>query len=248
MALSPATVKQPLGEGTQVQWLKRVASFLPTSLQYELKRHYYAWQIRTGRFRSPEPEFDCLDQWIQEGDWVIDVGANVGHYTVRFSQLVGPSGRVLAFEPILQTFSFLAANVRRLPHNNVTLFNTALTDRSRLVGMCVPKTLAGTYLAHMSESNADLFVLSHTLDNLSLPHAIKLVKIDAEGHELAVLRGMTRILLNDRPTLIVEANSNTTVEFLRSYGYEIETLAGSPNRIFRPSRSCLLAGAGQKPY
>ena len=55
-----------------------------------------------------EPEYGCLGDWIAEGDWVVDVGANVGHYTVRLSQLVGVSGR---FESLsIPQFSSRLAN------------------------------------------------------------------------------------------------------------------------------------------
>src|SRR5690348_10429050 len=71
--------------------LKRVAARFPTSMQHELRRHYYAWQIRRGRFRTHEREFEMLAEFVGPGDWVADVGANVGHYTARLSGLVGPS-------------------------------------------------------------------------------------------------------------------------------------------------------------
>ena len=45
---------------------------------------------------------------VSPRDWIVDVGANVGHYTKRLSELVGPKGRVIAFEPILETFSILS--------------------------------------------------------------------------------------------------------------------------------------------
>lgn len=46
------------------------------------------------------------------GDWALDIGANVGHYTKRMSDLAGPEGRVIAFEPVPDTFAVLCANAQ----------------------------------------------------------------------------------------------------------------------------------------
>jgi FkbM family methyltransferase len=218
--------------------LKKIASLFPAGWQYELKRQYYAWQIRSGRFRTAEKEFQLLDSLLQSGDWVIDVGANVGHYTARMSRLVGGTGRVLAFEPVPKTFRLLAANARLFAHENVTLLNAAVSQQSELSSIDVPSVQSGAYLAHLTECNTGLQVLCLPLDSLQLPHRVSLIKVDAEGHELAVLRGMERLLRCDRPTLIVELGCREPVEYLENLGFRMERLPGSPNGIFWP-------GAGQ---
>jgi hypothetical protein len=72
------------------------------------------------------------------------------------------------------------------------------------------------------------------LDCLHLPRRAALVKIDAEGHELAVLRGMQALLSKDQPTLVVEVSSRHSSDFLLERGYAMQRLPGSPNCIFRP--------------
>src|SRR5215470_17062957 len=108
--------------------LKRIAATLPAVWQNELKRVHFRNQIRHNRFVTDEPEYSILPTLISAGDWVIDVGANVGHYTKRFSELVGPTGRVIAFEPVPETFALLAANLQVLPKTNATLINAAVSD------------------------------------------------------------------------------------------------------------------------
>jgi len=214
---------------------KKIASHFPAGWQHELKRQYYAWQIRTGRFHTGELEFQLLHSLVQAGDWVIDVGANVGHYTARMSRLVGAAGRVLAFEPVPKTFRLLAANARLFAHENVTLLNVAVSQRATLSGIEVPSIQSGAYLAHLTGSTTGLQVLCLSLDSLQLPHSVSLIKIDAEGHELAVLKGMEKLLQRDRPTLIVELGSREPVEYLLSSDYRMERLPNSPNGIFWPS-------------
>jgi FkbM family methyltransferase len=173
---------------------------------------------------------------VSPGDWVLDIGANIGHYTARLSNLVGPSGRVLAFEPIPETFELLSANVAQLPTQNVTLFNAAASEETALVKMVVPVAdtgLANNYLAHISDSGQGVGVLCLNIDSLNLPQKIALVKIDAEGHDLNVLKGMVELLRRNQPTLIVEDNSPGVADFLTELGYSREKLPGSCNCIFR---------------
>jgi len=214
--------------------LKKIASHFPAGWQHELKRQYYAWQIRSGRFRTAEKEFQLLDSLVKPGDWVIDVGANVGHYTARMSRLVGAAGRVLAFEPVPKTFRLLTANTRLFAHENVTLVNAAVSQQATLSGIEVPSVQSGAYLARLTGCKTGLQVLCLSLDSLQLPHRVSLIKIDAEGHELAVLKGMEKLLHRDQPTLIVELGCREPVEYLQQSYYRMERLPGSPNGIFWP--------------
>ena len=179
-----------------------------------------------------------LSPMISSGDWVLDVGANVGHYTLRFSELVGERGRVISFEPVPETFELLAANVALMPHKNTTLINAAASEHSGLSTMVIPKFedtgLDNFYEARLSGTESGLQVLRMTVDALALPHPLRLVKIDAEGHELSVLRGMQGLLGRDRPILIVEDNDPEVPTFLAGFGYSSEKVAGSNNWIFRP--------------
>jgi FkbM family methyltransferase len=153
--------------------------------------------------------------------------------------LVGPNGRVIAIEPVPESFALLAANVQLFKFNNVTLMNVAASDKSALVGMDIPyfKTgLRNLYEARLTTDSSHLqglWVVTLLLDSLALPNKVALVKIDTEGHELQVLRGMAQLLHRDHPTLIVETNSSEVSEFLNSFGYVSEKLAKSPNTVFR---------------
>lgn len=223
--------------------LKHLAARLPPLLQHELKRLNYRRQIRGNRFFTGEPEFAIAGDLAGPGDWVIDVGANVGHYTKRFSELVGAAGRVLAFEPVPRTFALLAANALLFRDSNVTLFNVAASDRTEPVGMAIPSFSSGLvnyYEAHLSTlADSELGVLSLGIDALGISHRIALVKIDAEGHEGAVLEGMKSMLSRDKPILIVETGSGEVTSFLGSLGYGSERLPGSPNLLCKPASNDL---------
>ena len=91
--------------------LKSLIARLPSSLQQVVRQAHFRRAIRTGQFSADEPEYQLLPTLVSPGDWVLDIGANVGHYTLELARLVGPQGRVIAFEPVPETFSVLAANV-----------------------------------------------------------------------------------------------------------------------------------------
>jgi FkbM family methyltransferase len=216
---------------------KNLAARMPGSWQLEMKRHLYRRQIRRDSFVTYEPEFAILDSLVSAGDWAIDVGANIGHYTKRMSDIVGEHGRIIAFEPIGETFSLLAGNVRNFKFQNVTLLNAAASDKSAIAGMSIPHYENGMrnfYEASITTNGEGLQAMTLAIDSLSLPSSVSLVKIDAEGHELNVLRGMSQLLERDKPFLIIEVSSREVDLFLEPRGYSRETLPNSPNHIYRP--------------
>ncbi len=215
--------------------LKRLASRLPIRCQQELKRLHFGRQVRQGTFLSLENEFGMLGRWASRGAWVLDIGANVGHYVSRLSEIVGVTGRVLAFEPVPQTFEILAANVALFPLKNVTLLNVAVSETTTVLRMTIPKFDTGLnnyYMATVTNEPAELSVLCLPIDSLRIPKCVKLAKIDVEGHELSVLKGMEQLLMRDHPTLIVEGDSDEVAAYLEAFGYSFEKNEGSPNRIF----------------
>jgi FkbM family methyltransferase len=213
--------------------LKRVAARLPMGAQHELRRLFFHQQIRRRSFFTDEKEYALLDRFLKPGDWALDIGANVGQYTMRMAELVGPAGRVIAIEPVPETFALLAANARLFKHANVSLLNVAASDRTASVGMEIPRWSEGSqnyYQAHLVPEASGLTIVSFAVDSLSLPQ-MRLVKIDAEGHELPVLRGMRGLLERDHPILIVETGSVETGDLLDAMGYATERLPGSSNLL-----------------
>jgi FkbM family methyltransferase len=219
------------------QFILKITAKLPATWQQALKRRHYAKQIGRGAFVTGEPEYQQLDEWLSPGDWAIDVGANIGHYTLAMSKCVGPQGRVFAIEPIPDTFELLATNSGLAMWNNITLINAAASCKDSLVWMSVPVHSTGRnfYEASIQEHvGGDRYqVLGVSLDSLPIPHRVALVKIDAEGHESSVIEGMKGLLARDKPTLIVEGSRASSL--LESLGYASTRNDGSPNFVWRPA-------------
>jgi len=219
--------------------LKRLVAKFPDRWQSELRRLHYARQISCGRFQENEPEALVLPQLLNEGDWVIDVGANIGTYTKLFSDLVGKTGRVFAFEPVPETFAMLAANCQLFSYKNVTLLNAAASAETGVVSMSIPKSengLANYYRSTITDSYDSLCrVISLPLDVLGIKQKIACVKIDVEGHEASVIKGMTQLIEKDHPILIVETDSKDVIDMVSSMGFTWTRLDNSPNILFKPS-------------
>lgn len=220
--------------------VKKVVAQLPLGWQQELRRQKFRRAIQRGDFHPGEPEFDKLKDWIQPGDWVLDVGANIGCYTIEMSRLVGSEGRVVAFEPIPETFALLAGNLDFAGCSNVTLINAAVSNTVRSAQMNIPKFGSGLenfYMARLGSFKDDTsvracHVLTLTLDKIGIENRIALAKIDAEGHERFVLEGMWALIERDRPRLILETSSSAIHDKLLGLGYALEKISGSPNRVY----------------
>jgi len=223
-------------------FLKRIVSQFPERWQWEMRRVHYARQVIKGTFRTDEREYDLLPQFVRPGDWVLDIGANIGHYTRSLSDLVGAAGRVIALEPVPGTFALLAANAQLFAHANVTLINAAASNRTGVIAMSVPRFssgLANYYGAHVAAAGeqASLTVASLAIDLLAIDCPIALVKVDVEGHEALALEGMQGLLRRYRPVLIVETRDDEVVAALSGMGYKASRLGNSPNVVFAPAET-----------
>jgi FkbM family methyltransferase len=188
---------------------------LPRSLQDSVDRRYYARRIRAGTLVE-EPELGVLDRFVRPGDAVADVGANLGAFSIALSGLVGPQGRVLAFEPIPRTARLLRSLVRDLaPSPNVEVVEGAVGDVAGRASMHLPieGALPNFYVASLYPIHRDRTELVDvevgTLDDhrARLGRPLTFVKIDVEGAELLVLRGADHVLRHDRPVVLCEIGS-----------------------------------------
>jgi FkbM family methyltransferase len=127
---------------------------------------------------------------VGEGQTFFDIGANVGYYSILASRLVGPRGRVAAFEPLVRNLAYLQRHVEINNAGNVRVLPFALSDRSGILSF---STGPNSAMGHLEPegSSGDALVPAATLDEIAgrlglLPDVIKM---DVEGAEMAVFRG-----------------------------------------------------------
>ncbi len=168
---------------------------------------------------------------VRPGSVVWDVGANAGFYTLAFSRLVGPTGRVVAIEPLAENVDHLLRHVRLNRADNVQVVQAAVADRTGLAGFAVE---ASNAMGHLTSRASEYLVPTLTADDLlaQLPGpGPDLIKIDIEGAEAAFLAGADRLLRHRAPELLValhgEAQGQACVSRLRSHGYALYELDGS---------------------
>jgi FkbM family methyltransferase len=155
--------------------------------------------------RYYEPLMEFGHRFLKAGDVAIDGGANQGIYTCAFAAAVGPTGSVLAFEPLDYAFSSLKANVALNGFVNCRLFHAALSDRD---GSAVIDASVGPVCASITRDYGKAVtkaVETRCIDGLRLEQ-LDFVKLDVEGAEFQTLQGARQTLERFHPFVCAEAN------------------------------------------
>ncbi len=155
-----------------------------------------------------EPEVRALLRRLPlAGGVCVDVGANVGLHTVLMSRLVGPAGRVFAFEPDPDNFRLLETNLRLNEGRNVTAHQCAIGDADSVCRLARnPRNYADcrvtSDLPTWRSHEVPMTTLDAALPALP-PGAVKFIKLDVQGSECRVLRGMRGILARHPDVVMV---------------------------------------------
>jgi FkbM family methyltransferase len=146
----------------------------------------------------------------QPGDVVWDVGANAGLTSYFLAQMVGPSGRVYAFEPDETNFEFLLRNIELHQLANVIAVNTALSDKTGTATFCMDGTMSAGLTDSLAYSSA---ADSREVETLGLEDACNrfalvpnYIKMDIEGAELGVVASSVNFLKANPIHLSIESN------------------------------------------
>lgn len=152
-----------------------------------------------GEFAASEQVL--LKKVLREGDVTIDCGANIGGLTIPMAELVGPTGKVYAFEASRDNAKLLQDNVEQTGHTDVVeVFAMAASD---VRGKLPINTTNAYYPKVDSDAVASDFIKAMPIDDLKLP-ACRLIKIDVDGCEQRVIDGAAETIKRCRPVLYVE--------------------------------------------
>jgi FkbM family methyltransferase len=210
-------------------------------LDEHIQRHMYF-------FGAYEPiESYLVRSLLRPGMTVIDLGANVGNYTLQAARAVGPEGQVHAFEPIPANFKHLTTHVRMNGFASRIFPNcsAAWSHAERLALYLDERDAADNKTDYTVGPRVDpadvLHVDAIALDDYAVRHdlaRVDFVKLDIEGAELPALRGMIKLLATHRPILLLEVNRSNCeaagyapeaiAELLRAHGYRFWLVGGSP--------------------
>lgn len=145
-------------------------------------------------------------EYLKKGNIILDIGANIGYYTLLFSKLVGDKGKVFAFEPDPDNFKMLRKNVDFNHCQNVILVNKAVTNKTGKINLFLDELNKGdhrTYDSH--DGRKSIRVDSIRLDDYFKDNHRKInyIKIDTQGSEGMIMKGMTKLLKSCKKIKII---------------------------------------------
>jgi FkbM family methyltransferase len=154
-------------------------------------------------------ETELFKRLVKKGMVVVDIGANIGYYTLLAAHLVGYEGKVFAFEPDPYNYNLLCKNIEVNGYRNVISIRKAVFSKSGEMKLFLDKINLGGH--SLSEANVDKSA-SITVEVTSLDeyfkntdYKIDVIKMDIQGSEMDVLKGMTNTIKeNDNLKIITE--------------------------------------------
>jgi len=217
--------------------MKELRKLLVRALGFEryirLVSRVYLRLVGAGWGKSKYPELFFLAKIVKPGFVCLDIGANLGYYSVALSRLVGPQGKVLAVEPIPAFQTIWKDNVRLSGHNNLTLLPYALGGENTTVQMGTPERngllhhgMTKVAASNTQEHYARTYDVPMRVPDELLTDLVRLdfVKCDVEGFEYEVFRHMQDTLRRFRPLIQTELNGlqnrHDVVALLEKLGYK----------------------------
>lgn len=200
-------------------------------------------------------EISLLTSLVAEGDYVLDVGANIGLYTLHLSRAVGPHGRVFAVEPDPDNLVILKKNLADNDCNNVTIIPHALGNKHETLKLYqVEKNRGNLSFADLGKTGTSIEVDVKPGKDVFEPLVRKprVMKIDVEGAEPLVLEGIDfepEFILFEYVPSQLEALGQDPLKFLRTLqakGYALHMIGDeqfvegeehSPSRLYEYSKS-----------
>lgn len=198
--------------------------------------------LLTGSFEPGQTEI--IKRLLPNGGVFIDVGANIGYFSVIGAISVGPTGRVYAFEPVEEIYRLLCQNLSLNSLSNVDARNLACFSCSGRMGIERTPDSAKSYLSSAKTKIVSVTTIDDFVAEVPV-HRLDLIKVDAEGSDLEVLKGAHRTIETFRPAIILEldhlarfgGSRGEVFQLLDAHGYSVREIRGkhSVDLLCKPS-------------
>ena len=174
----------------------------------------------------------AFEREIVQGSVGMNIGANVGYFSLLAAVLTGTEGKVYAFEPLPRNVRYLRQHVALNGlENRVEVIEAAVSDREGEAHFDLGASTAMGHLADSGEIRVQMVCLDRMLEKGELTPP-DYMKVDVEGAEVDVLAGARHILENHRPILFLDTHNrqahHLTVKLLKEAGYQFTILDGKP--------------------
>lgn len=195
----------------------------------KINHHTVRFPAQWSRYYEHDYEkenYTFLETQVKPGMQLIDIGAHIGLFSATASQLTGPSGKIICFEPTPGTFEVLSKTLRLNKCANVTAVQAAVSAAEGEATFYVSATAAcnsNSLVKNKTEGELTPYpVKLVTIDSIVATYAIKpsLIKIDAEGAEYDVLKGGLQTFRDMKPVLILGLHP----DFIKQKGDSLEAI------------------------
>lgn len=165
---------------------------------------------------------------IMQPDWtMVEIGANIGYYALMEARAVK---RVIAIEPGPDNYKGLMTNIALNGYRNIETHQLAIGDHKGVVGFEISKACNWNKIARPNVTG-DVQVQMTTLDDFLQGRKIDFLRMDVEGYELCILKGMPQTIRDSRPGMFIEVHRDLLrdyggsqkelMEYLASFGYYV---------------------------
>lgn len=209
---------------------------------------------QAGLLKKAFPQHYFVKNLIQEGDHIIDIGANLGYYTIPLSKAAGKNGKVYSIEPVSLFTEILATNLRYSPHKNVEIKNIALGEKDEhddhlFMGIFVKDGVLRHGLTKVVDQYESCYMRFKT--TVKCPdiefkglQQLNFIKCDVEGYETHIIPFFDNIINQFKPAIQIEIgeeeNYNIIDKVLKAKGYDCFYMKG--NQLYHCDRFMLNVG------
>jgi len=179
-------------------------------------------------------ETEVVKNEVKRGSVVLDIGAHIGYYTLLMARLVGPQGRVFAFEPNPANYDLLRRNVQINSYRNVTIVDRAVAEGRKTVCLHLSADNSGDHRIYDSNdgrNSVEVRCIGLNSYFRRYTRRIDFIKMDIQGAEPGAIRGMSSLLQSHHPRMVVEfwpfgltrfgVSGMEFLELLESFDYEL---------------------------
>lgn len=171
---------------------------------------------------------------LDQGDYFIDAGANIGWHTLFASKVVGEEGKVISFEPYSKNYELLVSNIEVNNFKNVVAEKYALSNKNEEQYISCSPSNYGDNIISDNPTNSEIINCitfdSYIEKNLIDSSKIKLIKMDIQGYEYYALQGMKKLIDEYQPNIILEY-SPTHLKLCKSSVFDIMSFIDRYNYV-----------------
>jgi FkbM family methyltransferase len=181
-------------------------------------------------------EKKLLQRIVEKGMIIIDLGANIGFYTLQFARLVGPTGKVYAFEPHPGNYALLLKNIKANGYKNIIAINGAVSNKTGPTQLFVCEEHNGDHSIFKGRHHrGSIPVKAWALDDFLSQERVDIIKMDIQGAEHLAISGMEELIARSNGLKIIsefapkllESNGCLAEDFMnhiRDLGFSVQII------------------------